>query len=165
MLEIREATMSDAEYIALIGRIAFGDTFSPIFENQDNLQDYLNRTYQVEKIKKSIAENAENRYWIAFFDGLSIGFMKIKIESDETWQLQKIYILRDFLDKKIGYHFLQLLENEIVSNKIKTLWLTVEVRNERAIRFYEKVGFYKKEKTTFTIGTQTFDFELMEKNF
>ncbi len=91
--------------------------------------------------------------------------MKIKLESEQTWQLQKIYILRDFLDKKIGYSFLQLLENEVVKSNIKNIWLTVEVRNERAIRFYEKMDFYKKEKTTFTIGTQTFDFELMEKKF
>ncbi len=165
MLQIRQATTADASYIALIGRIAFGDTFSPIFDSQDNLQDYLNRTYQVEKIRESIEESSENRYWIAFFEGLPVGFMKVKLENEQIWQLQKIYILRDFLDKKNGYHFLQLLDNEAIKSKVKNIWLTVEVRNERAIRFYEKIGFYKKEKTIFTIGTQTFDFELMEKNF
>jgi diamine N-acetyltransferase len=159
---IRRATTADAKYIALIGRISFADTFRAIFESQDNLMQYLDQTYQVEKIKNSIAHEAKNLYWLALKDDLPIGFMKIKKENSDSWQLQKIYLLHHFLGLKIGQKILQIAHNELIANNIKSLWLMVEDRNERAISFYEKIGFDKKTKEIFTIGEQTFHFEKME---
>ena len=42
------------------------------------------------------------------------------------------------------------------------IWLDTHISNEKAIRFYEKNGFKKIGNYFFTIGTQTFEYYVME---
>ena len=77
--------------------------------------DYNNLTFSVEKIEKGI-KKSNNVFFIAFINRLPVGYAKLKlnsksefIESTNTCQLQKIYVLRDFLSMKIGFELQNLL--------------------------------------------------------
>ena len=168
MIFIRRADLADAKIIASLGRVTFTETFGDLF-NEPELEDYLLKTFSVEKIFNSLKKQ-NNIYWIACFNEEPVGYAKIKLDSKvediefkEQIQLQKIYILKQFLDKRIGSELLkQILMSEEVK-KSSIVWLVVLHTNERAIIFYEKFGFRKLKKHNQQIGKTIFTYELMVK--
>ncbi|MDG2193277.1 MAG: GNAT family N-acetyltransferase [Polaribacter sp.] len=168
-IETRLAEKKDAEYIALLGRITFTETFGHFFRDKKDLLNYYNSTFSVEKIEKSIAK-PNNIFWISFADRLPVGYAKLKlnskskfIESKKVCQLQKIYVLKDFLSKKIGLELQNRLLNKAKELKFKQIWLSVLNSNERAIRFYKKNGFKNIGNHDFQIGKESFEFVAMQK--
>ncbi len=168
-IEVRIAHFEDAPYIALLGRITFQEAFGHLFPIQAELETYLAGTFSVEKIRSSI-QKTNNVFWLALADDLPVGYAKFKKESwfddadkEGVSQIQKIYVLKDFLKLKLGFNLYQHIENEAISLNSKYLWLVVLHTNYRAIQFYEKIGFEKTKQHFFDIGSQHFQFELMVK--
>ncbi|NNK26759.1 MAG: hypothetical protein HKP06_00810, partial [Flavobacteriaceae bacterium] len=102
-IDIRLANSNDAQIIALLGRITFAETFGHFFSDQQDLINYFEATFSVEKIKNSLAK-PNNIYWISFVDQLPVGYAKLKlnsgsdfIDSENICQLQKIYVMKNFL--------------------------------------------------------------------
>lgn len=165
-LLIRKAQVQDAEYISLLGRITFNETFGHYFRDPQDLLDY-HSTFSVSKIRESISD-PNNLFWLAFCDELPVAYAKIKLNSptefmqiEHVSQLQKIYILKDFQTMKIG----QLLLNEMLEGCIKQksnyLWLSVLKENEKAFTFYTKNAFHQIGEHTYSIGRESFDFYVM----
>ena len=168
-IEIRLAKKEDAQFIALLGRITFTETFGHSFRDQKDLIDYYNLTFSVEKIEKGI-KKPNNIFWIAFVNRLPVGYAKLKlnsksefIESTNTCQLQKIYVLKDFLSMKIGFELQNLLLKKTKKLGYDNIWLSVLNSNERAINFYKKNGFEKIGYHDFQIGKENFEFIAMKK--
>ena len=53
-IEIRLAKKEDAQFIALLGRITFTETFGHFFRDQKDLIDFYNLTFSVQKIEDGI---------------------------------------------------------------------------------------------------------------
>lgn len=169
MEKMRLAKKEDAKYIALLGRITFNETFGALFRDPEDLSVYLNETFSIKKIESSLIK-PNNVYWIAFVDGLPAGYAKLKlksssefIKSENVSQLQKIYVLRDFLSMKIGKRLQDLLITKATKMGSKEIWLSVLDSNQRAIGFYEKNEFRIIGSHKFSIGQETFDFIAMSK--
>jgi diamine N-acetyltransferase len=168
-LKIRKAAVDDAEFIALLARITFTETFGYLFKDPQDLLDYYDQTFSVSKIRSSI-QKENNIFWISFYDGLPVGYAKLKkysksqfVDSENISQLQKIYILKDFISKKIGLQ----LQNEMIQEAIElgkdSIWLSVLESNQRAISFYLKNEFIQVGRHTFDIGKEHFEFLAMYK--
>ncbi|NAY90928.1 GNAT family N-acetyltransferase [Muricauda sp. JGD-17] len=169
MEQIRLAKKEDATFIALLGRITFTETFGNLFSDQNGLKEYLNATFGIAKIARSI-EKENNIYWISFVDQLPVGYAKLKLKSPSPFitsenlgQLQKIYVLKDFLSMKIGKRLQDLLLEKAKASGCAHIWLSVYKGNQRAIRFYEKNDFTTVGEHQFSIGKDTFDFMAMSK--
>ena len=168
-LEIRLAKKEDAPFIAFLGRITFTETFGHFFRDKQDLLDYYNLTFSVEKIENGI-EKPNNVFWIAFVNRLPVGYAKLKLnsksefmESKNICQLQKIYVLKDFLSMRIGFELQNLLLKKSKELKFNKIWLSVLNSNERAINFYRKNGFEKIGNHDFQIGKENFEFVAMKK--
>jgi len=167
MTAIRPATHEDAAIVALLGRVTFVETFGYLFRDRPReLRAYLDSTFSVGKIGTSLAK-PENAYWLALRDRLSVGYAKLKHPSapygqagNDAAQLQKIYVLNEFLGERIGEALLGQVFPE-ARRRAPMLWLDVLHENTRAICFYQKHGFAVTGKDTYTIGSQTFRFDLM----
>ena len=169
ILETRIATKKDATVIALLGRVTFTETFGHFFRDHQDLLNYYDSTFSVEKIESSIA-NEYNVFWISFVNRLPVGYAKLKlnsksefIETENVCQLQKIYVLKDFLSLKIGLALQQHLLKKAKELKFHRIWLSVLNSNERAINFYQKNGFKNLGTHNFQIGKEKFDFIAMQK--
>ncbi len=169
MTKIRIATPADAQTIALLGRITFTETFGYLFEAKEDLRTYLNKTFSVEKILGGL-KKTHNIFYIAFVNDLPVGYAKLKLNSasklapsTSSAQLQKIYVLTDFLEKKIGLELQNKLIKKAIDEKCDTIWLSVLEENERAIGFYKKNDFEEIGKHEFTIGRYSFNFIAMQK--
>ena len=168
-VEIRLAQEEDAQFIALLGRVTFTETFGHLFRDQNDLIDYYNKTFSVQKIKDGIRKQ-NNVFWIAFVNRLPVGYAKLKlhsrsefIESKDVCQLQKIYVVRDFLSMRIGFELQESLLKKAKELGFSQIWLSVLNSNERAINFYEKTGFEKIGNHDFQIGKENFEFTAMLK--
>jgi ribosomal protein S18 acetylase RimI-like enzyme len=171
-LHIRRANRNDAEILALLGRITFAETFGPLFAaHPDDLAAYLDRTFSVLKLRASL-ERAHNAYWLGLVDALPVAYAKLKYPSPSVIlpdpapaQLQKIYVLREFVGKGMGKPLLRAVFEHAADRGIPALWLDVLRENARAIRFYQHTGFTAVGDDTYSIGAQTFHFHLMARRF
>ena len=168
-IEIRLAKKEDARFIALLGRTTFTETFGHFFRDQKDLIDYYNLTFSVQKIEDGI-KKPNNIFWIAFVNRLPVGYAKLKlnsssefIESKDVCQLQKIYVLKDFLSMRIGFELQDSLLKKAKKLSFNKVWLSVLNSNERAINFYKKTGFEKIGNHDFQIGKENFKFIAMLK--
>ena len=168
-MEIRLANINDAKCIALLGRITFSETFGHLFREKQDLQDYFEQTFSVQKIENSL-NKPNNVFWIASVDRLPVGYAKLKLNSSSEFsssmkacQLQKIYVLKDFLSMRIGLELQNQLLDRARELSFETVWLSVLNSNDRALRFYEKSGFDKIGTHGFQIGREKFEFTAMEK--
>lgn len=168
-IEIRKANINDAQLVALLGRITFAEAFGDFWE--DHLPAYLEKTFSVEKITSSLGKE-NNVFFLAFADGLPVGYAKLKkcspyekLADPSPGQLQKIYLLPDFIGQKIGEKLQDALFDEVIRNKIKTLWLAVWNINDKGIRFYERHGFKKETDYSYEFQGKRADFDVMVKVF
>ena len=59
-IEIRLAKKEDAQFVALLGRITFTETFGHLFRDQKDLIDYYNLTFSVQKIEDGIKKTKQH---------------------------------------------------------------------------------------------------------
>lgn len=169
MITVRKAEGEDATIIALLGRLTFRETFGYLYEqHEDELDAYLDHTFSVAKIASSLSK-PQNQYWLALLDDLPVGYAKLKypssnslIEEPATAQLQKIYVLSEFIAHRIGRGLIEACMDGAVAAGAKSVWLTVLDSNDRAIGFYERQGWARIGNSSFTIGTQDFSFLVMK---
>ena len=166
-MTIIRADVSNAASIAAIGKKSFRSAFEYLFNNKEELREYLEKTYFPDKLVKSL-QKENNIYLLAYIDGQALGFAKIKkyslnehIESVSQMELQKIYVLQECHGKGIGTALLNEVKNIAREVYPDYIWLDTHISNEKAIRLYEKNGFKKVGKYFFTIGSQTFEYHVM----
>src|SRR5690606_37570602 len=118
-----------------------------LYRDKQDLLNYYNATFSVEKIENGMVK-PNNLFWIAFADRLPVGYAKLKlnsrsefIDSGNICQLQKIYVLKDFLSMQIGSELQNILLKKAKELGFEKIWLSVLNSNERAISFYSKNGF------------------------
>lgn len=169
-IEIVVAKPDDANAIARLGRITFGETFGHLFRDRSDLQDYYDKTFGLEKITGSLSKE-ENLFWLALLDSLPVGYAKLKldvksdfVEGNRVGQLQKIYVLKDFLGYGIGLKLQDTLLTKAAELECDMVWLSVLRENNRAIRFYQKNGFNIVGQHEYSIGKEDFNFEVMSKS-
>jgi ribosomal protein S18 acetylase RimI-like enzyme len=169
IIKVQQADIAQAALIASIGKKSFRHAFEEYFESRETLTGYLEFTYDPLKIARSLKKE-NNIYLLAWVDGQPGGFAKIKkhslnelIESPSQTELQKIYVLPAFQGRGVGSALMQHtreLADEINPDHI---WLDAHVTNEGAIRFYERNGFRKMGRRFFQIGTQHFEYHVMQR--
>jgi len=166
-VKVIQASAAHATIIAGIGKTAFLHAFGHLFNSREELQQYLDHTYDTDKLIASLGKE-NNIYFLALLNEQPVGFAKLKkhslnqqIESFAQTELQKIYVLSEYHGTGAGNALLQeciKLARELQADE---LWLDTHINNTRAIRFYERHGFQKHDKYFFTIGTQLFEYDLM----
>ncbi|MNE89030.1 Protease synthase and sporulation negative regulatory protein PAI 1 [compost metagenome] len=66
--------------------------------------------------------------------------------------MERIYVLQEFLGKKVGQLLIDKALEVAALQNVKFVWLGVWEENYRAIRFYEKNGFIIFDKHIFRLG-------------
>lgn len=111
-----------------------------------------------------------NLFYIIYVDDHAAGYAKLirnathnNINSEQVCRLERIYILQDFIPLKIGHQFLSFLEEKAKEQDFDTMWLTVYVKNERAIRFYQRNDYKEIGKAMFLVNEQEYENLVLSK--
>jgi ribosomal protein S18 acetylase RimI-like enzyme len=161
------ANPDHASDIAAIGKESFRDSFRRFFLNQDELSEYVDFTYDIEKIRQSLGW-PNNIFFVTLYNSVPIGFAKMKklsnrlnLPGSRPTELQKIYLLKKYQGLGAGDLLINTIFQKVQEWNADYLWLDVLEGNDQAICLYQKKGFCKRGEHFFKIGTQTFKYDVM----
>ncbi len=137
---LRKAENRDISRIAEILIFTKRTTYRPIFKNDNVSFNEMQVLNEVERLRQP--NELDNLY--VYDDGIVKAMVKIEDVEGKT-KVSEFFVDPFFQGNGIGTKIL-----DIIIEKSKEVFLYVLDKNERAIRFYEKMGFkYSGEKEEF----------------
>ncbi|EDP70027.1 hypothetical protein FBALC1_10857 [Flavobacteriales bacterium ALC-1] len=162
MIKIKIATKADTEVLALLGRQTWSESHGHYIENKNDVLKYLDENFSVSKTKEHI-NNPNQRFYIIYAGDAPAGYAKLivkapneNIDSHHSCRLERIFILKDFIPLKIGKQLLTFVEEQAKALQLDEMWLTVYIKNKRAIRFYEKNEFKNVGELNFIVSGKAY---------
>ena len=156
-MKIRKLNIDDLETLRNLSIQTFRETFSEVNTKED-MQKYLDENLSEEKLKSEL-ENPNSEFYFAENDNQILGYLKLNFgnaqtenQGNETLEIERIYVLKEFFPLKIGQVLFEKSLEIAKEKKLKFIWLGVWEENKRAIRFYEKNGFKIFGKHDFVLG-------------
>tara|TARA_R110002072_G_scaffold63772_1_gene158314 strand:+ start:9056 stop:9577 length:522 start_codon:yes stop_codon:yes gene_type:complete len=164
MIEIRIANQTDdVEVLALLGRVTYSESHAHFIDDKKDLLKYSDATFSISKTKEEL-NNPNILFYLLYSDGFPIGFTKLvlnstneNIISTKVCCLERIYILDDFIPLKVGQKLLDFTVKTVKELEFEILWLSVYVKNDRAIRFYERNGFENVGVLNFIVNGKEYE--------
>ncbi|WP_299116663.1 N-acetyltransferase [uncultured Winogradskyella sp.] len=170
MIKTKIATEADTEVLALLGRLTWAESHGHYIEDKNDVLKYLDENFSVLKTKQNVS-SPKQLFYIIYADDLPVGYAKVvlnvsneNIVSQNSCQLERIFILNDFIPLKIGQKLLTFVEGQVKKLKLDTMWLTVYIKNKRAIRFYEKNEFKNIGELNFLVSGKAYENIVFSKN-
>lgn len=146
MICIRKAKLKDAETLADLARQTFLESHGHSAKEATILR-YLDQNYTVDVFLKEL-NNIDFQYHVLEYENKVIGFSKIVLNqphplifNSNITKLDRIYILENYLNRKLGWKLFDFNLSIAKTNGQKGMWLYTWVENRRAIDFYQKNGF------------------------
>lgn len=156
-MQIRKLNITDLENLQKISITTFRETFEEV-NTEEDMQKYLDENLSEEKLKSEL-ENPNSEFYFAENDNQILGYLKLNFgnaqtenQGNETLEIERIYVLKEFFPLKIGQVLFEKSLEIAKEKKLKFIWLGVWEENKRAIRFYEKNGFKIFGKHDFVLG-------------
>jgi len=163
MIKIKSAKEADTDVLALLGRLTYAESHGHFIDDKNDLLKHLDENFSVSKTKQDI-NNPKNLFYLIFVDDLPVGYAKLvinakhkSIASQNNCCLEKIYILNDFIPLKIGQQLLTFVEEKAKTLQLDTIWLSVYIKNNRAIRFYEKNEYKNVGELNFIVNGKSYE--------
>jgi GNAT superfamily N-acetyltransferase len=160
---IKKAKAEDAAVLALLGLVTYNESHGQFIENKEDLKKYNEAAFSISKTKKDI-QDRNNVFYIIYSNDVPAGYAKLVLNtktdgvtSNKNCQLERIYILQEFIPLKISYKLLVFLEKEAHIFGLDTIWLSVYVKNLRAIKFYQKHDYKNVGKSVFLVNGKGYE--------
>ena len=160
MVSIVTAGKKDFQLVSEVGRLTFleshGHSAPPVVIN-----NYVKEKFNTGAVKAELNEPA-NIFHIITYNNKPAGYSKIilntihpAIKEKNITKLERLYLLKEFYDLKLGYRLFQFNSDISKRSKQAGMWLYTWKENQRAINFYKNNGFE-------IIGS--YDFKLSESH-
>lgn len=163
MIKVKLAKEADTEVLALLGRVTWAESHGHYIDDKNDLLKYLNENFSVSKTKQDI-NNSKHLFYIIYVNDLPVGYAKLilnskqeSVASKNNCRLERIFILNEFIPLKIGLQLLTFVEEKAKALQLDTMWLSVYIKNNRAIRFYEKNEFKNVGELNFIVSGKSYE--------
>jgi len=157
MITIQRAAINDAQLITDIGIQSFHESHGHSGPPAD-IESYVSSTYNLKVVQDEL-RNPGKIFHVIYYSNQPAGFSKIilngphpLVKAKNVTKLEKIYLLKDFYNLKLGWNLFQVVINLSKEQKQTGMWLYTWTKNERAVRFYKKNGFGIIGETFFKIS-------------
>jgi ribosomal protein S18 acetylase RimI-like enzyme len=158
LIEIRKISVADLPLLHAISRQTFIETFAEV-NTEEDMNQYLSDSFNDERLTSELL-NANSEFYFAEIDGQPAGYLKVNfgeaqtdVQDRNTLELERIYVLKDFLGKQVGQILLDKAIQIAKKAKVDYLWLGVWEHNPRAKKFYTKNGFVEFGRHDFWLGS------------
>ncbi|AUC14605.1 hypothetical protein BTO06_05395 [Tenacibaculum sp. SZ-18] len=167
--DIRLATSKDTSLLALLGRITFRESHGGYIEDKTNLDAYLDRAFSFETTAKELSDD-NNIYFIIYKNNFPVGYAKLVknatsefIYNHNICRLERIYVLEEFISQKFGIDLLNKTVDKAKELDFDIIWLSVYIKNIKAIKFYQKNNFETVGSISFQIGKKGYENPILAK--
>lgn len=150
MLTLRQATEADCGLIRTLADEVFPATYRELL-SPAQLVYMMEWMYSHASILRQMREG--HAWFIALHDGEPCGYLSVQPEGDDLFLLQKIYVLPRFQGLGVG----EFLFHQAVAyiRQVHPAPCRMELnvnRENRALRFYERMGMRRLREGDFPIG-------------
>ncbi|WP_347173776.1 GNAT family N-acetyltransferase [Polaribacter uvawellassae] len=163
MVTIKKATKADTIHLSLLSRVTYTESHGHFIANKKDLLKYCKQAFSIKKTLGDL-EDKNNIFHIAYVDDFPVGYSKIVLNKpfeekteNNSCRLERIYILNDFIPVKIGQPFLDYITEKVKEYNATIMWLSVYIKNERGIRFYQKNKFKNIGEISFKVNGKEYD--------
>ncbi len=147
-LHIREAGVHDIAIIREIANITWPDAYGT-YISQAQLDYMLDMMYSDASLIEQI--NKGHQFYIAEHNNTAVGFASVSQEADNTYKLNKLYVLPTAQKTGAGKALLHKAIEFATAHGACCLYLQVNKQNN-AQQFYSKHGFTIREAAVLEIG-------------
>lgn len=133
------------------------ETFAHLNTPED-MAAYLDDAFNAEQLTKEF-NDPNSSYFLLYADDSLAGYLKLNeapsqtdINDTESLEIERIYVLSEFQGAGLGRYLMEQAISIATERKKRYVWLGVWEKNEKAIRFYKKNGFYEIGTHTFVMG-------------
>ncbi|CAL2082731.1 GNAT family N-acetyltransferase [Tenacibaculum sp. 190524A05c] len=166
---IKLATPADTELLALLGRVTFRESHGDYIEDKTNLNEYLDKAFSFETTQKEV-NDSNNVYFIIYKNHFPVGYAKLVlnatspfIPNERSCRLERIYVLDEFISQKFGIDLLNQTVEKAKELNFEVMWLSVYIKNTKAINFYLKNDFEEVGSISFKISKQGYENPILAK--
>lgn len=156
-LHLRLCTINDLGVLANMGKRTFIDAFEKDNEPED-FKEYLDSAFGEERLLKEL-QDINSAYYFIYMDSNLVGYIKLNeneaqsdIKDINSIELERIYVLSEFQGQGIGEWILAQVISMAKAKNRSYVWLGVWEHNPKAIKFYQRLGFYKFGSHPYFIG-------------
>lgn len=168
MINIRIATLAEAEIIADLSRKTFYETFSYV-NTKANMDKFMNEQFTRDKLINEVSEPG-NIFLLALDGEYPVGYARLKegdkypaFENKDSIEIARIYVVNSYIGMGIGKELMRKSISLAKEMKKEVIWLGVWEKNTRALAFYKKWGFSKFADHDFVLGDDVQNDWLMMK--
>lgn len=165
-LDIRKANAEDAPIIIELAQKTFVETYGET-NKKENVELYMAGMFSMDKICEEL-KNPNDRFYIAFDNGIPVGFTKMRddrkargLDGKNAIEIERIYVLKEYQGLKVGKELLDLCKEIAREEHYDLIWLQVWQTNTKAVQFYQKGGFVIYETAIFQFGDEVHQDYLM----
>jgi ribosomal protein S18 acetylase RimI-like enzyme len=159
-VRINRVFSKNVDEVQRISIVTFTETYA-VFNTSENMKMYIEKYFE-RKILFQELESEDNFFFIANIDGVTVGYMKLRIPQEHhhglkdkrSVELERIYVLKNHQRTGLGYRLMQHALHYALEHDYDILWLGVWQKNEKAIRFYQRCGFEIFGEHKFILGTE-----------
>lgn len=119
---------------------------------------YLEQAFEVNKICNELADENSRFYFMYSGENLA-GYLKLNeapaqtdINDKYSLEIERIYVTRAFQGDGLGRYLMNTAISKAKERKKEYVWLGVWEKNEKALLFYKKHGFYEIVTHSFIMG-------------
>ncbi len=167
---LRNVTIEDLDLLREVSIQTFTAAFAHM-NTAENMSYYLNQAFNNDQLVKELNDPDSNFQFLKVSDDV-VGYFKINFRTAQTesihpdaMEIQRIYLQPHVQGQGLGKLMIQTVESICKDHNCPLIWLGVWDKNERAIKFYEKMGFTIFDGHDFPFGDDLQRDHLMRKFF
>ena len=154
---LRQCTIQDFDVLRELSIRTYYETFAHL-NTPENMSAYLEDAFNVERLTKEMID-PNSEFCFLYKNEQLAGYLKLNeapsqtdINDSESLEIERIYVSSEFQGAGLGGYLMEQAVKKAIERNKKYVWLGVWEKNEKAIRFYKKNGFYEIGTHTFVMG-------------
>lgn len=158
-INIKKCTFEDVRLLHEVSVETFNETFNHQ-NSPENMKAYLEKAFNFKQLEKELSNSSSEFYFIYSNEELA-GYLKLNTDGAQTekmgndsLEIERIYIRKRFHKQGLGKHLINKAMHLALERSKEKIWLGVWEKNERAIAFYEKIGFVQTGAHSFYMGDE-----------
>ena len=166
---LRKCVLEDFHALRELSIRTYYETFAHLNTSED-MTAYLEDAFNAERLMKEF-NDLNSAFFFLYVDGCLAGYLKLNEAPSQTdindplsLEIERIYVSGEFQNKGLGRYLIEQAVTIAAERGKQYVWLGVWEKNEKAICFYEKNGFYKIGTHTFVMGQDTQTDYVMRKD-
>ncbi|TEB14208.1 Protease synthase and sporulation negative regulatory protein PAI 1 [Pelotomaculum sp. FP] len=156
-LTIRECTLDNVYILREFPYKTYNETFRHM-NTPSNMKAYLEKAFDINKLRDELL-NSSSLFYFLYADEELAGYYKLNeyaaqtdINDPQSIEIERIYVTKQFQGRSLGSILLNKAIDMASIRKTSYIWLGVWGKNDKAILFYKKNGFYVIGQHSFFYG-------------